>query len=237
MEAEVFGEIKNVEKLLALLSVRDGGGGSGRRGEREEEEIGDLYQRTLSIRPKLIELIGRYSQKKDDFTQLNEKFIKSCRDYENLLDASMTQTQPAYQYGRHQQGYGGGYPPQAAPPQQDTQRYYTPNQQQDQQYPPQSSSPQGYPPQPLRTGPAPFYVVAQQGQQQPPPESQQGQHQYPQRDLTPRIPSNNMPVPLQTSSPPPNQYPPPQPQTGHRPQSTYSNPQELATSVYDSPVG
>lgn len=61
MEAEVFGEIKNVEKLLALLSV---GEGRSRRGEREEEEIGDLYQRTLSIRPKLIELIGKYSQKK-----------------------------------------------------------------------------------------------------------------------------------------------------------------------------
>ena len=63
MEAEVFGEIKNVEKLLALLSVGDMGGGN-RRGEREEEEIAELYQRTLSIRPKLIELIGKYSQKK-----------------------------------------------------------------------------------------------------------------------------------------------------------------------------
>lgn len=62
MEAEVFGEIKNVEKLLALLSV--GGDAGGRRGEREEEEISELYQRTLSIRPKLIELIARYSQKK-----------------------------------------------------------------------------------------------------------------------------------------------------------------------------
>lgn len=62
MEAEVFGEIKNVEKLLALLSV--GGEAGGRRGEREEEEISELYQRTLSIRPKLIELIARYSQKK-----------------------------------------------------------------------------------------------------------------------------------------------------------------------------
>ena len=62
MEGEVFGEIKNVEKLLALLSVR--GEGGGRRGEREEEEISELYQRTLSIRPKLIELIGKYSQKK-----------------------------------------------------------------------------------------------------------------------------------------------------------------------------
>jgi len=66
MEAEVFGEIKNVEKLLALLSVRGEGGGSGRRGEREEEEIAELYQRTLSIRPKLIELIGKYSQKKGE---------------------------------------------------------------------------------------------------------------------------------------------------------------------------
>ncbi|EME88096.1 uncharacterized protein MYCFIDRAFT_213144 [Pseudocercospora fijiensis CIRAD86] len=62
MESEVFGEIKNVEKLLALLSI--GGEGGGRRGEREEEEISELYQRTLSIRPKLIELIARYSQKK-----------------------------------------------------------------------------------------------------------------------------------------------------------------------------
>lgn len=62
MEAEVFGEIKNVEKLLALLSV--GGEATGRRGEREDEEIGELYRRTLSIRPKLIELIARYSQKK-----------------------------------------------------------------------------------------------------------------------------------------------------------------------------
>lgn len=63
MEAEVFGEIKSVEKLLALLSVKADGSG-GRRGEREEEEISELYQRTLSIRPKLIELIGKYSQKK-----------------------------------------------------------------------------------------------------------------------------------------------------------------------------
>jgi signal transducing adaptor molecule len=65
MEAEVFGEIKNVEKLLALLSVR--GDAGGRRGEREEEEISELYQRALGIRPKLIELIGKYTQKKGEF--------------------------------------------------------------------------------------------------------------------------------------------------------------------------
>ncbi|EKD15159.1 uncharacterized protein L3040_001526 [Drepanopeziza brunnea f. sp. 'multigermtubi'] len=228
MEAEVFAEIKNVEKLLTLLSTS-----SADLNVKDNEEITKLYHSTLAIRPKLIELIGKYSQRKDDFTQLNERFIKSCRDYENLLDASMTQAQPAYQYGRHPQpGYGGGYPAQSAPQQQDPQRYYTPNQQQD-QYAQQSSS-QGYPPH--RTGPAPFYVVAQ-GQQAPEPQAPQAQHQYPPGNPTTRIPSNNMPPPIQTSSPPPsNPYPTPLPQTGHRPQSTYSNPQELATSVYDSPV-
>jgi signal transducing adaptor molecule len=61
MEAEVFSEIKNVEKLLALLST------SAERGKgdvRDNEEITTLYHSTLAIRPKLIELIGKYSQKK-----------------------------------------------------------------------------------------------------------------------------------------------------------------------------
>lgn len=59
MEAEVFGEIKNVEKLLALLST-----GSGDLNVRDNEEITSLYHSTLAIRPKLIELIGKYTQKK-----------------------------------------------------------------------------------------------------------------------------------------------------------------------------
>ena len=136
MEAEVFGEIKNVEKLLTLLSTS-----SSDLNVRDNEEITELYHSTLAIRPKLIELIKKYSQKKgkgqnnkakrpvltwtDDFTQLNEKFIKARRDYESLLEASMSQTQ----YGRpppSQYGFQGGYPPQSAPPQQSPGRFYTP---------------------------------------------------------------------------------------------------------------
>jgi signal transducing adaptor molecule len=61
-EADVFSQIRNVEKLLALLSVR----GEGSRDSGSEDEITDLYNQTLSIRPKLIELIGKYSQKKGE---------------------------------------------------------------------------------------------------------------------------------------------------------------------------
>lgn len=62
MEAEVFGEIKNVEKLLTLLSTS-----SSELNVRDNEEITELYHSTLAIRPKLIELIGKYSQKKGTF--------------------------------------------------------------------------------------------------------------------------------------------------------------------------
>lgn len=60
MEADVFAQIRNVEKLLALLSTSSQGGAD----VRDNEEITELYHSTLAIRPKLIELIGKYSQKK-----------------------------------------------------------------------------------------------------------------------------------------------------------------------------
>ena len=59
MEAEVFAEIKNVEKLLTLLSTSNSD-----LNVRDNEEITTLYHSTLAIRPKLIELIGKYSQRK-----------------------------------------------------------------------------------------------------------------------------------------------------------------------------
>ncbi|EDN05379.1 predicted protein [Histoplasma mississippiense (nom. inval.)] len=125
MESEVFAEIKNVEKLLTLLSTS-----SSELNVQDNDEITTLYHSTLAIRPKLIELIGKYSQKKDDFTQLNEKFIKARRDYESLLDASMAHpAQPYYgrlpktTYGYPLQNTSVGYP--QGPPQDDPQRYYT----------------------------------------------------------------------------------------------------------------
>lgn len=149
MEAEVFAEIKNVEKLLTLLSTN-----SAPRDE-DNEEISKLYHQTLAIRPKLIKLIEKYSQKKgerraypgvkdgdnrltritDDFTQLNEKFIKARRDYEALLESSMSHP-PQSNYTQYAmrpaipQGYGGppgpGYPGQGPPPQQEPQGYGAP---------------------------------------------------------------------------------------------------------------
>ncbi|KLP08303.1 Uncharacterized protein Y057_12957 [Fusarium fujikuroi] len=233
MEAEVFAEIKNVEKLLTLLSTSN----TAPR-EEDNEEISKLYHQTLAIRPKLIKLIEKYSQKKDDFTQLNEKFIKARRDYEALLESSMAHP-PQHNYQQYamrpgpSQGYpqAGGYPPQGAPP-QDPSRYYTPGPQEQPPYQ-ASSPPPNFQNQPQGQS-APFYVAGA--------EVPAGSQPYPPRNESPS--NGKQPAPINTSTPGPNFNPYNQSQnnnpyaqapTGGRPGSTYGA-QELATSVYDSPI-
>ncbi|OAA70523.1 SH3 domain protein [Cordyceps fumosorosea ARSEF 2679] len=259
MEAEVFAEIKNVEKLLTLLSASN----TGPR-EEDNEEISKLYHQTLAIRPKLIKLIEKYSQKKDDFTQLNEKFIKARRDYESLLESSMAHP-PQHNYQQYAMRPGQGYPqvggyPNQPPPSQEPNQYYSSAPQAGPDHGYQTSSPPpNFPPGGGQPGNAPFYVggaeVPSQVGNQPPAGHQQ---QYPPRDPTPRIPSSTQPpVPNSSTSPPPQaqgytpyspqpqqmyhppaqqqQQQPPALQPLQRPQSTYGA-QELATSVYDSPI-
>ncbi|KAJ5721563.1 uncharacterized protein N7483_009497 [Penicillium malachiteum] len=210
MEGDVFGQIKNVEKLLTLLSTR-----SSDLNVQENEEITTLYHSTLAIRPKLIELIGKYSQKKDEFTQLNEKFIKARRDYESLLEASMTQ--PAQPYGRPgqpQYGYPGAAPggPAAYPAQPD-QRYLSPR--------PQDSQPQ-------QSQPNAYYGAA--GAEQTMPYRPASHSPDARAQFAGGVPPQQQPTPQQ--APQSDPYQP----VHHRPQSTYDHPQELGTSVYDSPV-
>ncbi|KAG9807376.1 SH3 domain protein, partial [Aureobasidium melanogenum] len=223
-EADVFSQIRNVEKLLALLSVR----GETSRDTGSEDEITDLYNQTLSIRPKLIELIGKYSQKKDEFTQLNEKFIKARRDYEALLESSMSQPQyPAPPARQHSGGYynpypamQSGYPSQGPPPDQ---RFYNqpppsePLQQQNAYgYPPPMSNPSATP------APAPFHFLPNGA---PPSEARQS-------------PKPMGPGP---SAPPGDGgYNPGMQPYNNRPQSIHTlnsgNPQELSTGAYESPT-
>ncbi|RMZ92393.1 hypothetical protein DV736_g373, partial [Chaetothyriales sp. CBS 134916] len=177
IEAEVFGQLKNVEKLLALLSTS-----AADVSARDNDEITQLYHSTLAIRPKLIELIGKYTQKKDDFQQLNEKFIKARRDYEALLESSMSQ--PAHAY----HGQPGGSSGLAGP------------------YARQTHSQQSFQ--------APYPVSS------PSPASHTA--------------SNQGPPPQVANRDPYVQYAPPQ-----RTQSQHSSeylPQEMGTSIYDSPA-
>ncbi|KAK7753641.1 ESCRT-0 subunit protein hse1 [Diatrype stigma] len=218
MEAEVFAEIKNVEKLLTLLSTSN----TAPR-EEDNEEI------SVPIRPKLIKLIEKYSQKKDDFTQLNEKFIKARRDYEALLETA-TGVQGGLALDTHLKG-----------PLKRNRSHNDIILQRRKGRPHKATSP---PPSFQRPtpGPAPFYLQGAEIPAQGGAPPNQQQQQFPPRDQPSRLAmAGNQPTPLQTTSPPPLSYPayaqPPPLHINMRPQSTYGNPQELATSAYDSPIG
>ncbi|POS87474.1 hypothetical protein EPUL_000815, partial [Erysiphe pulchra] len=228
VEAEVFAEIKNVEKLLTLLSTA-----SPDMNIQDNDEIGKLYYSTLAMRPKLIELIGKYSQKKDEFTQLNERFIKSCRDYENLLDASVSQSQAPY----HQYGYSQGreYVTHGASSQQEIIRNYPPTSLQDQHYPQQSCSTQNY--MPPRNGPAPFYIVPQVQQNsidpQGPSYTNPNRHSLPLTPLGP-VTKPAKPAHLQSSIAAPIQNPQSQAQLNYSnsgQQISHELPAQLAQTV------
>ncbi|RUS28763.1 hypothetical protein BC938DRAFT_481480, partial [Jimgerdemannia flammicorona] len=60
MEAEVMAEARNVEQLLQTLAAMD----PKKDAVSDNEQVQALYNQTLAIRPKLVKLIEKYSQKK-----------------------------------------------------------------------------------------------------------------------------------------------------------------------------
>lgn len=93
-ETRIFAEAKNVEKILSLLSSAELSDPS----LADNEQLQNLYHSTLSIRPKLVRLIEKYSQKKDDLILLNEKFMQARKDYDGLMEASLTKYSTAHRY-------------------------------------------------------------------------------------------------------------------------------------------
>ncbi|CCG82045.1 Class E vacuolar protein-sorting machinery protein hse-1 [Taphrina deformans PYCC 5710] len=114
-EQRIFAEAKNVEKLLSILSSAEPNDPR----FAENDQLQSLYHSTISIRPKLVRLIEKYAQKKDDLILLNEKFLKARRDYDDLMEASLARyssapypprTGPDPRHAAYQQSMSsGGY--------------------------------------------------------------------------------------------------------------------------------
>ncbi|ORY94781.1 hypothetical protein BCR43DRAFT_460581 [Syncephalastrum racemosum] len=177
MEAEVMNEIQNVDKLLDILARID----PQRDSFSENEELQGLYNSTLSIRPKLVRLIEKYSMKKDELVALNEKFLQARTMYDRMLGSSLAKYtapggHPAY---TSQQPYSGGYYDQALPQQSQPQQPQQQPQQQQAPYPSYGSP-----------GPEPYPTYPQQPVQQQPPQ-QAYQQGYPPQPQSPAMPQQH----------------------------------------------
>ncbi|KAJ7155778.1 hypothetical protein C8R46DRAFT_1116440 [Mycena filopes] len=198
-EAAVFAQAVNVERLLNMLRALDPSKGDNLA---DDEEIQELYRSCMALRPKIVKLIDKYSQKRADLVSMNETFVRARTIFDRMMEESLA---------RHSGGVYGGPGPQQQPygypgaPGYDAAAAYQYAQQQQQglgqgQPPAQGQAGYGvYGP----TGPTPYPAQQQQGPQQggASPYPAQGQQQGP----TP-YPAQS-PYPAQQQGPAPGPYP------------------------------
>jgi signal transducing adaptor molecule len=141
MEARIFAQANNIDRLLSKLRGLD----PARDNLAEDEELQELYQSSLSMRPKIVRLIDRYNTKVNELRTMNEKFVRARSTFDNMMEQSLAKYNPSahreeYVNARPEYGYSaapqGGY--QQAPPQQQQ-----PQQLQQPQMPYQQQSPGG----------------------------------------------------------------------------------------------
>ncbi|KDN36691.1 hypothetical protein K437DRAFT_260047 [Tilletiaria anomala UBC 951] len=90
LEARIFSSASSIDLLIAKLSSLD----PRKSNLSDDEELQDLYQQALSIRPKIIRLIDRYSAKVAELKGLNEKFTKARGTFEGLMEESLQRWEP-----------------------------------------------------------------------------------------------------------------------------------------------
>ncbi|OLL25754.1 Class E vacuolar protein-sorting machinery protein hse1 [Neolecta irregularis DAH-3] len=185
-EAKVFSEGKNVEKLLVLLTENEGG-----RDLSEDEQLQTLYHSAISVRPKLVSLIEKYSQKRDELITLNDRFLKARRDYDALMEASVAQ------FSRPEASMGYYQPSKAPPSRRDERPLAETKPFEPYQAPQHASRPEVY---------APVY----QAPQSEPPYVQHGGRPAARPDIRQDYtqPGTSRPYPPQSYDQPPSSHPP-----------------------------
>lgn len=163
MEARIFSQAADIDRLLSKLRSLD----PARDNLAEDEELQELYQKSLAMRPKIVKLIDRYSNKITELKAMNDKFVHARGSFDEMMEQSLSRYNPgghssqdylrarpdlqhqasasSAEYGQHP-GWANqqAYTPQPAPaisnPHDPSQYSYNPQQQQQQQ--PQHGYPQ-----------------------------------------------------------------------------------------------
>ncbi|KAJ6552741.1 hypothetical protein B0H19DRAFT_1295038 [Mycena capillaripes] len=213
-ESAVFAQAVNVERLLNMLRALDPSKGDNLA---DDEEIQELYRSCMALRPKIVKLIDKYSQKRADLVSMNETFVRARTIFDRMMEESLARHSGGVYYPQQQQTpYGapaggpagpayfptpaagpGGYPDAAAyqyaqQQQQQGQQQQAPQQQQGAQPGYGAYGPQG---------PTPYPA---QGQPQPQPQAQGAPaYQQPQAQGPTPYPAQQQPAQAQAQGPTP----------------------------------
>ncbi|KAI0286040.1 hypothetical protein BGY98DRAFT_909493 [Russula aff. rugulosa BPL654] len=84
-EAAVFSQAANVDRLLTMLRTLD----PAKDNLADNEEIQELYRSCMSLRPKIVKLIDKYSQKRADLVSMNESFVRARTVFDRMMEESL----------------------------------------------------------------------------------------------------------------------------------------------------
>ncbi|KAH7885724.1 hypothetical protein F5I97DRAFT_1778321, partial [Phlebopus sp. FC_14] len=84
-EAAVFAQAANVDRLLSMLRASDASSSN----LADNEEIQELYRSCMALRPKIVKLIDKYSQKRADLVSMNESFVKARTIFDRMMEDSL----------------------------------------------------------------------------------------------------------------------------------------------------
>ncbi|GAA5894319.1 hypothetical protein JCM6882_007629 [Rhodosporidiobolus microsporus] len=131
LEASIFAQAASLDRLLALMHTLRA------RGEdfAESEELTDLYNSSMRLRPKVVQLLRKYEQKQADLHSLSDKVQHAKATYEQYVGIAPPPQQAQQQQQQQQQPYGyaqqqpqqNGFHPHPQPqPQQQQQQQHAP---------------------------------------------------------------------------------------------------------------
>ncbi|KAG9309911.1 hypothetical protein JVU11DRAFT_9943 [Chiua virens] len=92
-EASVFAQAANVDRLLTMLRGVDSSGAN----LADNEEIQELYRSCMALRPKIVKLIDKYSQKRADLVSMNESFVKARVIFDRMMEDSLARHAGMYE--------------------------------------------------------------------------------------------------------------------------------------------
>ncbi|KAH9921712.1 uncharacterized protein BXZ73DRAFT_51654 [Epithele typhae] len=84
-EASVFSQAANVDRLLMMLRTMD----PAQDNLADNEEIQELYRSCMTLRPRIVKLIDKYSQKRADLVSMNETFVKARTIFDRMMEESL----------------------------------------------------------------------------------------------------------------------------------------------------
>ncbi|TFY74784.1 hypothetical protein EWM64_g9229, partial [Hericium alpestre] len=84
-ESAVFAQAANVDRLLTMLRTLD----PAKDNLADNEEIQELYRASMALRPKIVKLIDKYSQKRADLVAMNESFVKARTIFDRMMEDSL----------------------------------------------------------------------------------------------------------------------------------------------------